>query len=166
MHRILIGVLVFLLSACAIINKVQSPTLVIIDKPIVIDWGLKDGGTLRFTNAGIPGNIASFPNTLTPQSHPLRVIVIGQTLRPGERIEVRVLGSHEQASPQGLISTIIATTDDTLDLAAIEHDNSGALGVVEAGLTQLSVADSRSLGFRPAAIAHETIYQYRKKFYN
>ena len=157
--RVLVILVLTSLAACAPFDSNEDSFIVVAEKPITLNWGIHqqnaDQPTL-YQHRGIPGNLATFPKTRGPQDELLRAIVLGDPLPVGHRIRIRVLGIHEQVSSNGLLCTIIATTDLGQDLEALEKEHSGALAVIEAGLVQLNGANARSLGFRSARIAART----------
>ncbi|MBT4161473.1 MAG: hypothetical protein HOE54_09215, partial [Gammaproteobacteria bacterium] len=91
-------------------------------------------------------------------------IILGSPLPAGDRVTIHILGVHEQVNRNGLISTIIATTDVEANFESLEKRFTGALGVIEAGLVQLQGSGSRSLGFRSEKQALQTIQRYRKSY--
>ena len=126
----------------------------------MFNWGVKiDGGKVLYKNEGIPGNIASFPKTLTPQGESLRVLPLGAPHHQGQVVIVDILGVFEQVDNQGLTSTIIAVPTDQgyTQLANLENDKPSALQVIEAGLLSRYGEQARSLGYRSETNARKAL---------
>ncbi|MDA0978641.1 MAG: hypothetical protein O3B72_08795 [Proteobacteria bacterium] len=157
------------ISGCSTTSRSGDVFRVTIDQPVNLDWGLyqpdsPDRNTLGYQHQGIPGNLAVIPDTTSDQGSPIRVVVLGDHNRPGQQVAVTILGLLEQAGPNGLINTVIATTTDITDLTELETSHAGALVVLEAGLVSIDPAKSRSLGFRNVDAALEAIQKARDRF--
>jgi len=154
-----------LTTACATNEPARSSGITAgIVEPIEISWGVysDNPGHLTYQHEGIPGNIATITNTIGPDGKPLPAIVLGMPLERDEQVTVRLLGVLEQAGPNGLVSTVIATVGNEQDLIEMESEQSGSLAVLEAGIVKIDPHQSRSLGFQSAAHAYALINRYRK----
>jgi hypothetical protein len=153
-------VVLITLSACVPLQHVETSPVVIVERAIILDWGIRTSATgVTYQNTGIPGNLAFFPNTRNDQNETLKAVLLGNPLPPGERISIEILGVHEQISAKGLTSTVIVSTTPGQTLQTLEEQKSGALAVIEAGLVKLNGNHSRSLGFRSTERARQTIDQ-------
>ncbi len=164
MKPLLLFITLALISACAPLEPRTDVHVVVIERPVTLNWGMQEGETVRYQSEGIPGNIATFPNTRTPRNDALKALVLGAALPASNRVAVHILGVHEQVNEQGMLSTVIASTDSSTDLISLVQENPGALAVIEAGLLQLYGERGRSLGFRPAPVAVDTIASHRNAF--
>jgi hypothetical protein len=79
-----------------------------------------------------------------------------------EQVTVRLLGLLEQAGPNGLVSTVIATSGNEQDLIERESEQPDSPAVLEAGIVKIDPHQSRSLGFQSAPYARALIDRYRK----
>ena len=167
MKRLLFCLTIVLLSSCA--STPHQSVTADIERSITISWGMYSDDTnhgsnqvLTYQHDGIPGNLATISQTIGPNGQPLRAVVLGPAHLPATPVIISVLGLFEQAGPDGLISTVIATTGNEKNLADLETSRSGSVAVLEAGLVKIDQHQSRSLGFRSAEAAMTFINRHRR----
>lgn len=137
-----------ILSGCTTVPPADAPIEVVIEQPVLIDWGLRQAEAMNYQHAGVPGNFGTI--VATNGHRAMEVLVLGEPLNEGSTLTVDVLGSLEQVNNGELITTIIASTGDYQSLEHLEQEHLGALAVLEAGLIKLTGNSSRSLGYRSA----------------